>query len=107
MVLGSVDDQRFYADASYGDWSDKKSTEGAVWFFAGAPIIWNSRKQCISAPFCTASEWCALEKPARDAQWLKKIATVLELEGADGPIIVLADHRESSSPESRNCNPGS
>ncbi|CRL23398.1 unnamed protein product [Penicillium camemberti] len=30
--LGSVDDQRFYAyaDASHGDWPDKKSTEGAV-----------------------------------------------------------------------------
>ncbi|KAJ5963983.1 uncharacterized protein N7479_003859 [Penicillium vulpinum] len=41
ITLGCVKDQRFYAytDTSHGDWPDKKSTEGTIWFFAGAPII--------------------------------------------------------------------
>jgi hypothetical protein len=94
ITLRGIKDQEFfaYADASHGDWPERKSTEGAVWFFGGAPIAWTSRKQTINTPSSTAAEWCALDKPARDAQWLKKIAKSLELEQADDPIVILTDN---------------
>lgn len=84
ITLGKIQDTSFlaYADPSHGDWHDSKSTEGAVWFFGGAPILWCSRKQSIMTPSSTAAEWCALDRPARDAQWFSKIATALNLPGA-------------------------
>jgi hypothetical protein len=71
ITLGKIQDTTFfaYADASHGDWPDAKSTEGAIWFFGGAPIRWYARKQTIMAPSSTAAEWCALDRPARDAQF--------------------------------------
>ncbi|KAJ9481045.1 hypothetical protein VN97_g12463 [Penicillium thymicola] len=94
ITLGKVDDTSFfaYADASHGDWHDSKSTEGAVWFFGGAPIIWYSKKQSIMTPSSTATEWCALDRPARDAQWISKIAKALNLPDAGNPIVVLTDN---------------
>jgi hypothetical protein len=46
ITLGKVADTTFfaYADASHGDWNDAKSTEGAIWFFGGAPIRCYARK---------------------------------------------------------------
>ena len=94
ITLGRIQDTTFfaYADASHGDWPDAKSTEGAIWFFGGAPIRWYSRKQTIMAPSSTAAEWCALDRPARDAQWLMKIATALNLPNAAKPIVILTDN---------------
>ncbi|KUM55394.1 hypothetical protein ACN42_g11892 [Penicillium freii] len=94
ITLGKVNDTTFfaYADASYGDWHDSKSTEGAIWFFGGAPIQWHSRKQSIMTPSSTAAEWCALDKPARDAQWFLKIASALDLPSAGDPIVILTDN---------------
>ncbi|OQE65453.1 hypothetical protein PENNAL_c0208G09362 [Penicillium nalgiovense] len=71
---------------------DAKSTEGAVWFFGGAPILWYSKKQSIMTPSSTAAEWCALDRPARDAQWFAKIAKALSLPGAEHPIVILTDN---------------
>jgi hypothetical protein len=94
ITLGRIQDITFfaYADASYRDWPNTKSIEGAIWFFGGAPIRWYSRKQTIIAPSSTAVEWCALNRPARDAQWLMKIATVLNLPNAIKPIVILTDN---------------
>lgn len=94
ITLGTVSDTSFfaYADASHGDWHDSKSTEGAIWFFGGAPIQWYSRKQSIMTPSSTAAEWCALDRPARDAQWFLKISTALNLPGTGEPIVILTDN---------------
>ncbi|KAJ9480754.1 hypothetical protein VN97_g12776 [Penicillium thymicola] len=99
VTLGKVDDTSFfaYADASHGDWHDSKSTEGAVWFFGGAPTIWYSKKQSIMTPSSTAAEWCALDRPARDAQWISKIAKALNLPTAGNPIVILTDNINTQS----------
>jgi hypothetical protein len=76
IVLGRTDELRFYAhtDASHTDWEDSKSTEGCIWYFAGSPIMWSTRKQTITANSTTVAEWCALDQPCRDAMWLNKVA---------------------------------
>ncbi|KAJ5462342.1 hypothetical protein N7530_010547 [Penicillium desertorum] len=76
IVLGRTDELRFYAhtDASHTDWEDSKSTEGCIWYFAGSPIIWSTRKQTITANSTTVAEWCALDQPYRDTMWLNKVA---------------------------------
>jgi hypothetical protein len=33
-------------------------------------------------------QWCALDRPARDAQWHTKIATILNLPSAGKPIVI-------------------
>lgn len=76
IVLGQTDELRFYAhaDASHADWEDSKSTEGCVWYLAGSPVMWSTKKQTITANSTTVAEWCALDQPCRDAMWLNKIA---------------------------------
>ncbi|KAG0157502.1 hypothetical protein PDIDSM_4687 [Penicillium digitatum] len=76
ITLGRTQELRFYAhvDASHADWEDSKSTEGSIWYFAGSPVIWTTKKQTITANSTTVAEWCALDQPTRDAMWLGKIA---------------------------------
>ncbi|KAJ5138864.1 uncharacterized protein N7515_003712 [Penicillium bovifimosum] len=58
-VLGRTDELRFYAhtDASHADWEDSKSTEGCIWYLAGSPVMWSTRKQTITANSTTVAEW--------------------------------------------------
>lgn len=76
IILGRTGELRFYAhtDASHTDWEDSKSTEGNVWYLAGSPVMWSTKKQTITANSTTVAEWCALDQPSRDAMWLNKIA---------------------------------
>jgi hypothetical protein len=81
IVLGRTDELRFHAhtDASHADWEDSKSTEGSVWYLAGSPVMWATKKQTIIANSTTVAEWCALDQPCRDAMWLKKVADSFQL----------------------------
>ena len=90
IVLGRNKELRFYAfaDASHGDNLNRKSTEGCIWFFAGSPIQWSTKKQTIMAPSTTAAEWCALDQPARDAMWFTKLAVGLGLPRSHEPEAV-------------------
>ncbi|KAJ5521361.1 hypothetical protein N7527_005476 [Penicillium freii] len=76
IVLGRTDELRFhaYVDALYADWEDSKSTEGSIWYLAGSLVMWNTKKQTVTANSTTVAEWCTLDQPARDAIWLCKIA---------------------------------
>ncbi|OQD97174.1 hypothetical protein PENSOL_c013G07157 [Penicillium solitum] len=76
IILGRTSELRFYAhtDTSYTDWEDSKSTEGSVWYLAGSPIMWSTKKQTITANSTTVAEWYALDQPSRDTMWLNKIA---------------------------------
>ena len=31
--------------ASHADWNDNKSTEGSVWYLAGSPVVWSTKKK--------------------------------------------------------------
>ncbi|KAJ5997152.1 hypothetical protein N7522_008812 [Penicillium canescens] len=94
IELGKLKDLRFtaYADASYADWHDRKSTEGSIWWLAGAPIMWSTKKQTLVALSTTAAEWCALDQPAKDAIWLSKVAIQLGLPATDEAITIYTDN---------------
>ncbi|KAJ6094415.1 hypothetical protein N7467_001928 [Penicillium canescens] len=94
IVLGRVKELRFiaHADASHADWQDRKSTEGSIWWFAGAPIMWSTKKQTVVASPTTAAEWCALDQPAKDAKLLAKIACQLGLPRYQDPITIFTDN---------------
>lgn len=92
ITLGGSQSLRFvaHADASHGDWYDCKSTEGCVWFLAGCPITWHTRKQTVTADSTTVAEWVALDRPCKDAMWLAKIARELKLP-EQGAIKIFTD----------------
>ncbi|KAJ5876478.1 uncharacterized protein N7529_002062 [Penicillium soppii] len=94
ITLGKKKELQFYAyaDASHGDNLNYKSTEGAVWFFGGSPIQWSTRKQTIMAPSTTAAEWCALDQPARDGMWLRKLAVAFSFPRASDPLVIYTDN---------------
>ena len=94
IVLGRVKELSFiaYADASYADWQDRKSTEGSIWWFAGAPIMWSTKKQTVVASSTTTAEGCALDQPAKDAKWLAKTAAQLGLPRYQDPITIFTDN---------------
>lgn len=96
IVLGSTDELRFHAhvDASHADWEDSKSTEGSIWYLAGSPVMWTTKKQTITANSTTVAEWCALDQPARDAMWLCKIARSFMLP-EQRPIEIYTDNINS------------
>ncbi|KAJ5159348.1 uncharacterized protein N7500_008999 [Penicillium coprophilum] len=89
IVLAKSDELQFsaYSDASHADWQDSKSTEGVIWFFAGSPVMWFTKKQTITANSTTVAEWCALDQPSRDAMWLNKVADSLQLPRPDATVI--------------------
>ncbi|KAI2787042.1 hypothetical protein POX_f07397 [Penicillium oxalicum] len=68
-----------FVDSSYADAEDGKSTEAYIWFFAGAPISWSSKRQDIVAASSTMAEYCALATAAKEGLYLAKIAADLLL----------------------------
>lgn len=68
-----------YVDASYNDCEDGKSTEAYVFYYAGAPISWSSRKQDVVATGSTVAEYIALDSAVREALYLVKILRQLDL----------------------------
>ncbi|OQD69300.1 hypothetical protein PENPOL_c002G08114 [Penicillium polonicum] len=68
-----------YVDASYNDCEDGKSTEAYVFYYAGAPIPWSSRKQDVVATGSTVAEYIALDGAVPEALYLVKILRQLDL----------------------------
>lgn len=61
-----------YSDADYAaDKSDRKSTLGYVFTFAGGAISWRSTKQRSVATSTTEAEYVALSTCAKQALWLR------------------------------------
>ncbi|OQE32549.1 hypothetical protein PENFLA_c001G08144 [Penicillium flavigenum] len=49
------------------------NTEAFVFFYAGSPISWSSRKEDIIARSSTSAEYIAFDAAVREAMWLHKI----------------------------------
>ncbi|KAI3281062.1 hypothetical protein DTO002I6_9976 [Penicillium roqueforti] len=62
-----------YVDASYHDCEDGKSTEAFIFYYAGGPISWSSKKEEIVARSSTAAEYIAFDAAIRECMWLLKI----------------------------------
>ena len=63
-----------YADASWGsDHDDRHSTSGVVFFSAGSPISWISKRQSTVALSTAESEYVALFASVKEAVWLRQL----------------------------------
>jgi hypothetical protein len=79
-----------YVDASYQDCEDGKSTEAYIFFYAGSPISWNSRKEEIVARSSTSAEYVTLDGAVREAIWLHKIMIQMGIQ-QELPITIYTD----------------
>ena len=70
-----------YSDSDWaGDKSDRKSTSGFVFLFAGGALSWKSKKQTVVARSTAEAEIVALDLAAREALWYRKLAAELQLD---------------------------
>jgi hypothetical protein len=61
-----------YCDASWGsDRESRRSITGHVFFLAGAPVVWSSRRQHTVALSATEAEYLSLSEAVKEALWLK------------------------------------
>lgn len=67
-----------YADSSWAENLDRKSTSGYVFLFNGGVISWCSRKQSCVALSSTESEFIALCEAVQEAIWLKSLLTDMD-----------------------------
>ena len=75
LVLG-VDHSQLtvYVDANWaGDSSDRKSTSGFLFNFAGDPISWCSKKQNCVTLSSTEAEYVALAECCQEFKWIQRI----------------------------------
>ncbi|KAF7125338.1 hypothetical protein CNMCM5793_001516 [Aspergillus hiratsukae] len=80
-----------YVDSSFQDHIDGRFSEAYIFFFAGSPISWHSKKQTLIASSSTIAEYCAYDAAFKDAIWLRKLLRALCLESTDEPIPVHTD----------------
>ena len=62
-----------YADTSFADADDLKSTTGYVFKMSGGAITWYSKKQSVMALSTMEAEYIALSEATREAQWLRNL----------------------------------
>jgi hypothetical protein len=69
---GKDDPLRGYCDADWAnDPADRVSISGYVWFYAGGPISWSSKKQTTHALASTDAEYMAVTELIREGLWLR------------------------------------
>jgi hypothetical protein len=57
------------------DINDHKSTSGFIFFFAGSPISWSSKKQMSIALSSTKAKYIAAMHTTKEALWLQHLLT--------------------------------
>jgi len=62
-----------YADASFADTDNLKSTTGYVFKMSGGAITWYSKKQSVMALSTMEAEYIALSEATREAQWSRNL----------------------------------
>jgi hypothetical protein len=62
-----------YADTTYANINDCKSTSGYVYIMAGGAIMWRSKKQTTVTLSSTEAEYIALSEAERKACWLRNL----------------------------------
>jgi len=72
-----------FVDSDYaGDLDKRRSTTGYVFTCGGGPVSWRSMLQKVSALSTTEAEYMALTEAAKEAIWLKGLASDLGLQQA-------------------------
>jgi len=62
-----------YADATFANMDEHKSTSRYVFMMAGSAVTWYSRKQSVAALSSTKAEYIALSEVAREVRWLRSL----------------------------------
>ncbi len=91
---GDYPDLIGYCDADYASDIDTRcSTTGYVFMIAGTAISWSSRRQTTVAASTTEAEYMAAAHATKEALWLRKLCTDLQL--ADGPVNIYSDNQSA------------
>lgn len=90
-----------YVDADFaGDSDTRRSTEGYVFFVAGGPVSWASKRQETVALSTVEAEYMAFTRAAQQALWLSKFIDEIGLT-AERPTIIYA-HNNGAIATTRN-----
>ena len=75
------------------DKDSRKSTSGSVFTLGGGAVLWRSVKQSIIADSTMEAEYITACEAAKEAVWLKKFITDLEVvPNMDKPIVLYCDN---------------
>jgi hypothetical protein len=80
-----------FADASYKNRDDDKSTTGYVFIAAEGAITWRSGKQTVTAQSSTEAEYIALWDAGKEASWLRNLHRELGLTQTQ-PTTIMQDN---------------
>ena len=79
-----------------GDASDRKPTSAYVFMMVGAAVSWCSRKQSMIVTSSCEAEYVALCMTCKEAVWLKRLGSVIPLNGEqDKGMKVLVDSQST------------
>ena len=80
-----------FSDASHAaDRGDRKSHSGLIFFHFSGPIVWESRKQSVTALSSMESEYRELSDAAKEAIFLQKLASSIGIK-LDLPAMIYTD----------------
>lgn len=81
-----------YVDSDHAGCRDTyRSTSGYVFFMAGAPVSWCSKRQATVALSTTESEYIGLSRATQQAVWLSSFLSEIDL-AQEGPLNLLGDN---------------
>lgn len=76
-----------YSDADFAAHADRHSVSGSIFFYAGGPILWASKRQAKIAISTQEAELNATFTSAKDGIWLRKfLRTGLYYKPSDKPV---------------------
>ena len=81
-----------YADTTYGNADDKRSTSGYVFMAGEGAITWSSKKQISTVLSSTEAKYVALSEASCEACWLRNLYTELGLLQEDVPTQIQGDN---------------
>jgi hypothetical protein len=87
---------RGYVDASYASCPDtRRSRTGYVFFLAGGPVAWGSKRQSCVAKSSTEAEYIGLSDAGGDALWLQSLMRDITGAKASPPALMATDSQSA------------
>ena len=85
-----------YVDANWaGDYSDRKSHSGYLFFLGGGLVSWKCKKQAVVARSTTEAEYLALSSAVQECLWLKQLLEDINLFNIALPITIHEDNKSA------------
>ena len=84
-----------YSDSDFaGDYNDRKSTSGHIFFFGGMAVNWSSQKQSIVALSSCEAEYIAATMPTCQAMWMTRLIGELTSNG-ESTVKLMVDNQSA------------